>query len=84
MRWLRDEGWMLYNKERPQKSRGHKSLDPISILSIPHKLPKEALRDKRQANRRRQVIKLNCLLHFVNFSLIVLLLLRIHFLQNEN
>lgn len=80
MRLLRDEEWTLYNRERQKTSRDHKALDLISILSTPRTPLTVASQDRRPINPPQQVIELNCLLCFVNFSLTELQLLQIHFL----
>jgi hypothetical protein len=53
----------------------------LSPLLIFRRRRREASRDMRQADQQQRVIRLNSLLHFVNFSLTELLLLQIHFLQ---
>lgn len=54
-----------------------------STPSIFHIPPREASQGMRRADRQPPTIRLNSLLHFEGFSLTVLLLLQIHFLQIE-
>lgn len=79
-RWRRDVKLMLYNREHQMMSKDHTAQVLISILSIFRTRQIMASLDTRRVNQPRQVIKLNCSLYFVNFSLTVLLLLQIHFL----